>query len=473
MLKSITLENYKSYNNEKEIEIKPLTILCGVNSCGKSSIIKSLLMMKQSYENNRANGEITYVGKYVDNGNYRILANKKNKPIKIQNSFELAHNSQADRQMFRELYRLVFNGNIKSNDSNNNVFKLNVSMEFSSNVIKAYDITIEHPKLSSNIMLSIVRQENRKYKISLFGECRECEHLPFNSSVGDCECNFDGIRIISAYTTEPPEDISKLFNFVYGVFRVVSGQYVNDIEHIAPLRYSPHRYHITEGIYDFVGNSGEHTTQVLNKYANKQFTNIVAPINDKLECKLKKEELSSSINNWLKYFDVGEYTITSNSDESGNVLKLLIGNQNISDVGFGVGQILPILTQGLIMKRNQTLMLEQPEIHLHPKAQMRIADFLLSVAYNKKNLIVETHSDHIINRIVRRVMESYGTKNDLSDLVKIYFIYKDDEGNSKINDEIIIDNYKGLVNCPEEFFDQYGNELRAIMTQGYENFKKA
>lgn len=50
MLESITLKNYKSFENETSIEIKPLTILCGVNSSGKSSIIKSLLMMRQTIE---------------------------------------------------------------------------------------------------------------------------------------------------------------------------------------------------------------------------------------------------------------------------------------------------------------------------------------------------------------------------------------------------------------------------------------
>lgn len=476
MLKSITLENYKSYNNEVSIDIKPLTILCGVNSCGKSSIIKSLLMMKQSYENNRANGEITYVGDYIDNGSYKSLANKKNKPIKIKNEFELIYNSQADKLMFRELYRLIFNENIKSNELNEKygLFKLSISMEFISNVIKSYEIVINHFLLSSNIVLTVVRQDNKKYTISAFGDGEVCSHLPLNSCVQNCECNFDGIRVISAYTNEPPIgiDVSKFFNFVYGVFRVVSWQYTNDIEHIAPLRFSPHRYHITDGIYDFVGVSGEYTTQVLNKYCSKKFTNIPIPVNDELLYKTETEFLSYAVNQWLNYLDIGEYEITETGDESGNVLKLLINNQNISDVGFGVGQVLPIITQGLIMKKYQTLMLEQPEIHLHPKAQMKIADFLLSLAINRKNIIVETHSDHIINRIVRRVMESYGTKNDLSDLVQIYFIYKNNDGYSDVNKEIVIDKYKGLNNCPSEFFDQYGDELRLIMKLGFDNYRK-
>lgn len=73
MLKSISLENYKCFKNKTDIDIAPLTVLCGVNSSGKSSILKSLLMLKQSYENTLSFNEITFNGKYVDNGFSRML----------------------------------------------------------------------------------------------------------------------------------------------------------------------------------------------------------------------------------------------------------------------------------------------------------------------------------------------------------------------------------------------------------------
>ena len=59
MLKTITLRNYKSFKYETTIDVKPLTLLCGVNSSGKSSIMKSLLMIKQSFQNRNPRGEVT------------------------------------------------------------------------------------------------------------------------------------------------------------------------------------------------------------------------------------------------------------------------------------------------------------------------------------------------------------------------------------------------------------------------------
>ena len=73
------------------------------------------------------------------------------------------------------------------------------------------------------------------------------------------------------------------------------------------------------------------------------------------------------------------------------------------------------------MKGGETLLVEQPEIHLHPKAQMCIADFLLATVLRDKSIIVETHSDHIINRVIRRMMED----SNFYELVKILFVDQD------------------------------------------------
>lgn len=94
-----------------------------------------------------------------------------------------------------------------------------------------------------------------------------------------------------------------------------------------------------------------------------------------------------------------------------DIVRLNISGHNIVDVGFGVSQILPIITQGLNMQKEETFILEQPEIHLHPKMQMKMADFILSLALSEKNVIAETHSDHIINRLCRRIMENEELRN--------------------------------------------------------------
>lgn len=90
MLRGISLEKFKAFDTLEELSIKPLTILCGVNSGGKSSIIKSLLLLKQSYENSAATNEATLNGQYTTNGLMKdVIYNEKGDMFSIINTFEI------------------------------------------------------------------------------------------------------------------------------------------------------------------------------------------------------------------------------------------------------------------------------------------------------------------------------------------------------------------------------------------------
>ena len=95
MLKSISLENYKCFeklkiDDKEELEIAPLTVLCGVNSSGKSSIINSLLMLKQSYENNSTSNNLKINGQYIKAGTFEDISRNKTKdPIIFNVSYKL------------------------------------------------------------------------------------------------------------------------------------------------------------------------------------------------------------------------------------------------------------------------------------------------------------------------------------------------------------------------------------------------
>jgi len=136
------------------------------------------------------------------------------------------------------------------------------------------------------------------------------------------------------------------------------------------------------------------------------------------------------------------------------------------DVGFGVSQVLPILVEGLKIETGSTLILEQPEIHLHPKMQMDIADFLIAIAQQGKNLMVETHSDHIINRMVRRALED----EKLREMIGIYFVEKNKDGYSQLTEVPIHENL-GIDEAPQGFFDQYASETEQILQVGYKNMR--
>ena len=78
---------------------------------------------------------------------------------------------------------------------------------------------------------------------------------------------------------------------------------------------------------------------------------------------------------------------------------------NITDVGFGASQLLPVIVAGYFAPEKSVLILEQPEIHLHPTAQNKLGDLLIAISRGNKKLIVETHSEHLLERIQRRIAE--------------------------------------------------------------------
>jgi predicted ATPase len=127
---------------------------------------------------------------------------------------------------------------------------------------------------------------------------------------------------------------------------------------------------------------------------------------------------------------------------------------NIADIGFGFSQIFPIVVQGLFMPKGHVLLLEQPEIHLHPALQMKLGDFLIALVLSGKQIIVETHSEHIINRLIRRIVED--ETQILESRIGISFFTKTSTGVGV--EEVIVNDIFGVQNWPDGFFDQAVDE---------------
>ena len=175
------------------------------------------------------------------------------------------------------------------------------------------------------------------------------------------------------------------------------------IKYIAPLRNEPSRIYTISQDKNDVGLYGEFTPQTIYFNKDNNLKYLQPPQNDIFTFHKEDTTFINHLNSWCNYLGIDNIVFNEN-DEYKEVLKIKIGESNFVDVGFGVSQILPILTTGLLMKQNESLILQQPEIHLHPKMQMNFADFILGLAYTQKNIIIETHSDHIINRLLRRLI---------------------------------------------------------------------
>lgn len=485
MLKSIGLENYKCFeklkvDNKEELEIAPLTVLCGVNSSGKSSIIKSLLMMKQSYESSYDENRLLLNGIYTKNGFFSdVVTNGVSDYFIIENSFPIygdrRYSSKQENASFKELVKIYIGSNVLSN--NNELQKVNINIKFTILGIKSTN-SLSNPNFSitdNNLIQKIEIKLLLNGKIEtflLFQHLNEknyrvdLKNFPTgnglnNVSLLDSTCYFEGLKIVNLFfngTIPQKFDTDKTLSNIFSIFRVISMQY-REIEYIAPIRKEPQRRYFYDDSDYSVGTYGEYVAQILDIKANDNVIKILPPIQNNISYCKGKCILKDLVEQWLEYLNIPSYTLTSVME----MIKLNIGNFNILDVGFGISQILPIVVSSLLMNSYQTLILEQPEIHLHPSMQMNMADFLLEVSLSNRNIIVETHSEHIINRLIRRVIED--DTRTLQNKIAIYFIEQNSNKMSQIR-KVIINDEIGIQSWPDGFFDQSANEQLKIMQAG-------
>ena len=484
MLKSITLENYKCFDLAK-LDISPLTILCGINSSGKSSIINSLLMLKQSYENNIVGNNVSFNGEYIKAGSFEdISTDRNNNPITFSVEYELKkpkkykktknkNTNKTDITGYKTLAKIFSQGkNIKKFSIKSTIIlkKIPVSRSIKDNIVDQYDISLilyTEQGIGEKVSISLKHKQDKIYIITI-NNVPSSIASPVEPKVilGNCVCYFENLTLINAYATSVSPGGTKIDGIlanIYLIFRINAMQFKN-INHLTPLRVYPQRNYILDNEIDNVGLSGEYTPHIMCKYAGKKIWGFLPPEDKIMAGDEVRKSFEMLVNNWMKYLGLGEYSLNQTSE----MVKLNVSDYNVSNVGFGVSQVLPILVSGLIVRKDELLMLEQPEIHLHPAAQMGIADFLLSMAATERELIIETHSDHIINRVVKRIMQD--KTGQLNKIVKIYYINSNERENPIT--EINIDPQKGITNAPIQFFTQFGSESMMIAKCAMENFRE-
>ena len=247
------------------------------------------------------------------------------------------------------------------------------------------------------------------------------------------------------------------------------------IAYIGPLRAEPKNYYNTRlnlASYD-IGAKGEYAGEVYLDNLNTDITYISPPTINNLGVFLSPNNgtLKQAMAEWMRHLTIAEDINVEYLGRNGyRILVRLADDKNfcdISDVGVGISQIFPILVMGLLSKQDSTMIFEQPELHLHPKVQTRLADFFISLALLNKQSIVESHSEHIINQLRYRIAHD-SNSNELKELTRIYFVEKADSSSEFTPVEI--NEYGAIPDWPDGFFDQNTNEI--IDTIRIESLKK-
>ena len=242
----------------------------------------------------------------------------------------------------------------------------------------------------------------------------------------------------------------------------------NSVKYLGPLRDEPKPLYPLAAHADptDVGLRGEMTAAVLNLHRERKIRYVPSSTFGKtpFEPTPIARSLEAAVTDWLKYLGVAETALSVDKGKLGHELKVSLTeggpNHDLTHVGVGVSQVLPILVMSLLADRDTTLILEQPELHLHPKVQTRLADFFLSIVLLGKQCLIETHSEYLINRLRCRAAAE-GNDNRVINNLKVYFVEKTD-GSSSLR-EVKVNEYGAILDWPEGFFDQSQFESESIL----------
>jgi predicted ATPase len=242
----------------------------------------------------------------------------------------------------------------------------------------------------------------------------------------------------------------------YELKKHVLFQQLSRIHYISANRLGPVKFSEKVSLPKFlnVGPRGEYTINILAN-DNLPLVNDILYLGNDANSVLQQTE------EWLSYILEGAKIKIEGKEQTSSVLSLLINNKSNSyvykqsNVGFGYSYILPLIVTGLIAKAEEVIIIENPEAHLHPRAQARIMEFFCKVASCGVQVFIESHSEHILNGI--RVSALNPAINITSDDVSIQYF---DEGFTP--EKLKVDVNGKIANWPTGFFDQQEVDLSEI-----------
>ena len=419
-MKEITLKNFRCFHTEQRARLAPLTLLVGENSTGKTSL---LAMIRALYDCVHRHTLPNFKERPFDLGSFEEMVHQQSEGSEPASAFEI--NVQTDqssqvRLVFKKEGTIPIPAHVRLAENGNWIEEYRDSESNKRMRVGTPRGTWEVP-LSDTLRGSSLLESRQFIPLILMGrvssEAEEDMHpIPVNESPAISREDLDSIRKIRLMDYDYSYDVDQARPFAS-----------------APVRSNPKRTYDPatptpdpEGDYIpmilanlAIDNPDEwgNVKQGLEKFGSS------AGIFDEIE--VKRFAKSGSAPFQIQVRKYGE--------------KRRGPRQNLIDVGYGISQVLPILTELLLPGVSRMALLQQPEVHLHPSAQAALGSLFCEIAGQGRQLVIETHSDHLIDRIRMDVRDGktnlkpedvsilFFERNDLS--VQIHSIRLDKEGN--------------------------------------------
>ena len=449
----ISINNFKSIGSLANYEMRPLTILSGTNSSGKSSFIQLLLLLKQTLEIDSSQRPLDLDGRLFKVRNYLDIIKEKNKENKLNIEFVFDKPELEPYKYFHEIsfYDAAFDDynlqlTVEFDSSDNQMFVSHFGVKFTAQNKENF-IQFENNSKSFDIKTNVA-----VFSEKLYGKSYKIKKINYSSFIpSDYEIEFDD----GGTSKEVPklEGIKQLLKDV-----------LTNLNYIGPLRKEPQDSYSINGNKNSVGVSGENVADVLYGLSESSISYFIIDEREEGVDFIQKEDLFlDAVKYWLcnKFQLCSDIYLRKEAESYIIYIKSFEGIEStIKHVGFGISQVLPIIVEGLRLLSNETLIIEQPEIHLHPKIQSSLSDFFIAMTKQGKKVIIETHSDHLITRLRRRIAEDQ--TNQLDNKTLLTFVEVGDKDvlfkNIFINDFGILE-----LPYPDDFIERTDVELKAIL----------
>lgn len=455
MLKHLRIQNFKAWKDTGNIRMAPITLFFGANSSGKSSIGQFLLMLKQTVESPDRKAVFYPGGKNsaVHLGSYQDMVYQRDPRNKITFEYQwtMPDNWEVTDPVSGQSYagdELLFQAEVGLGDKDQN--KLNIG-QFQYTLLDAG---------SESLTIGLEKESGKK---SYFKA--KAQNYKLVRQKGRPWSFRDTVRFYGF----PDEMVAYHQNadFVQWL-NLAQEKLFQSVSYLGPLRTKAERLYSWSGIEpESVGFAGEYTVSAILASKNRKLSlgygRHKKPFEEIIALKLKQMGL-------IEEFKVNPISKERQEYEVKIKTKGSQGWVDLPDVGFGVSQVLPVLVQCFYAAQESIIFMEQPEIHLHPKAQSALADVMIDVINSRENgsdrniqLVIETHSEHFLRRLQRRIAEDTISQEKVS----AYFA-NIDKTPARL-EPLQIDKFGNILNWPEDFF---GDEMEDITEQSKAAMRK-
>ena len=444
MLTSLRIKNFKAWRETGPIRLAPLTVIFGANSAGKSSLGHLLLGLKQtalSTDRKRALhlGDTTSL---IDLGTFADCLNGHDlsKTLDFELGWSLPKSMDVKDPMDSTQR---FTGN-----------QINLAVRLSAGKTGQPEVTSLKYALRNGdeIVLDVDLSRGADRKFTL-------QSVKYQFKMADGR----------KWPLDEPEKFYRVSDLSIARFKnagfltdfaLATENLLGSIAYLGPLRNHPQRtYQWSGDTPEGVGQTGEATVAAILAAQHEGRMLNRGP-------KKARQAFTPFIAGWLKDLGVIHSFLVKPVAEGRKEYEVLVKTHpgapevKITDVGFGVSQVLPALVQAFYCPPHSTVWMEQPEIHLHPQVQAELADVFISAIKARDDgkerdvqLIIESHSEHLLNRLQRRIAEGALAPED----VAIYFCRR--SGASTELEPLRVNMFGEIENWPENFF---GDEMADI-----------